>query len=74
VSKGIAGITKAAKWERKIVPMYVLVKRAVIKPRYGFAPAAVDVVKKNFNANFDEAFQQAVRRRRGNALRRRKKE
>lgn len=45
----------------QVVPMYALVHQARIKPRYGFQPAVVEVVEKNFDANFKDAFQAAVR-------------
>jgi hypothetical protein len=61
VAKGIFGIQRAATWERKIVPMYVLVKRAAIKPRYGFEASVLATVQKNFQTNFNTAFAQAVR-------------
>jgi hypothetical protein len=61
IGKGIKGISKAASWDKQIVPMYALVPRASIKPRYGFADAMKQVVEETFAQNFSTAFAQAVR-------------
>jgi hypothetical protein len=61
LNRNIAGIASTGTWERKIVPMYALVPRAVIKPRYGFEQAVLKVIEANFKNNFHDAFLRAVR-------------
>lgn len=61
VSRAIGGIQKAANWERKVVPMYALVKRAVLRPRYEFVEKVSEAAQAHFDVNFAESFQQAVR-------------
>lgn len=61
LSRAVGGIQRAAQWTREIVPMYALVSRVQIKPRYGFVPGVEQVVRSNFPKNFQDAFAQAVR-------------
>lgn len=61
VSRAIAGIYKPATWQRQIVPMYALVPKASIKPRYDYVRSVTDVVNKTFEKNFEVAYAKAVR-------------
>jgi hypothetical protein len=61
LNRNIAGIASTGSWERKIVPMYALVPRAVIHQRYGFEQAVLKVIEANFKNNFHDAFLRAVR-------------
>lgn len=65
LSKAVGGMQKAAKWSRKIVPMYALVRKAKMRARYDFRPTVEAVVQKNFRANFAEAFAKARASKKG---------
>lgn len=61
LKRGVKGITRAASWSRRIVPMYALVKEAKVLPRYEFAKNVAEVVTRNFGVNFLKAWVQAMR-------------
>ena len=63
---GIRGteLRAAPSWSREIVPMYALVKRAVVKPRYGFDADVMNVVRRNHARNWAVAFEKAVKTKR----------
>jgi hypothetical protein len=58
LSKAIGGIQAVGNWSRKVVPMYALVDRANIRPRYGFVDQVRTVVG-NFATHFEQAFKEA---------------
>jgi hypothetical protein len=51
----------AAKWSRKIVPMYALVPSAEVKPRYDFVKTVTDRVGDEFAQIFEQTFTEARR-------------
>lgn len=59
-----AALQQAPSWSREIVPMYALVKRAVVKPRYGFDSDVMSVVRRNHGRNWAAAFEKAVKTKR----------
>ena len=62
LKRGAAGPMNAAPTDDgAIVPMYVLVPRATIRPRYGFEAALLAVVAQEFAPQFSAAFQKYVR-------------
>ena len=58
---GIVGPMNATQQRNKIVPMYVLVSQANIKPRYEFEKTLAPMVGETFKQQFPIAFAQAVR-------------
>jgi hypothetical protein len=51
----------AAQWSRKIVPMYALVPRAEVRPRYDFEKTVVTGIEDEFAQNFEQTFAEARR-------------
>jgi hypothetical protein len=58
---GMVGPMNASRQRNQIVPMYVLVSQASIKPRYEFEKSIEAIVGPRFQQNFPKAFAQAVR-------------
>jgi hypothetical protein len=58
--RGVKGMGSAT-WSREIMPMYALVRRADVKPRYEFDVTVEKAVQARFRQNFDDAIQKAVK-------------
>jgi hypothetical protein len=58
--RGVKGMGSAT-WSREIMPMYALVRRADVKPRYEFDVTVEKAVQSRFRQNFDDAFAKAVK-------------
>lgn len=61
LARGIAGISKAAAWERQVLPMYALVKQAHITAVFGFKDTVMNGVEAIFRDNFAREFEEAKR-------------
>jgi hypothetical protein len=62
--RGVKGMGSAT-WSREIMPMYALVRRADVKPRYEFDVTVEKAVQARFRQNFDDAFAKAVKTAKG---------
>jgi hypothetical protein len=51
----------AANWSRKIVPMYVLVHSATVRPRYEFEKTVTTGIEDEFAQNLEQTFAEARR-------------